>query len=42
MADDTPPSSASDKDNKEHQPPKGATNTVSWADDAGHHAEVAS
>jgi carboxypeptidase C (cathepsin A) len=40
MAVDTPPPSASDKDKKEHQPPKGATHKVGWTDDAGQAADV--
>jgi carboxypeptidase C (cathepsin A) len=40
MADEAPASSASDKDKKEHQPPKGATHKVAWTSDAGASAEV--
>src|SRR5262245_6203843 len=41
MAEDTPPSSTSDKDNKkEHQPPKGTTGKIAWTDDAGHIADI--
>src|SRR5262249_51625949 len=40
MADDTPPSSASDKSEKEHKPPKGATHKVAWTSDAGDTAEI--
>jgi carboxypeptidase C (cathepsin A) len=43
MADELPPSSASEKDkkdNKDHQPPKGATHRVTWTGDDGRTAEV--
>jgi carboxypeptidase C (cathepsin A) len=41
MADETAPSSPSDKDRKtEHQPPKGATHRVAWTNDAGVAADV--
>ena len=41
MADDTPPSSAADKDSKkEHQPPKGAIGRIAWTDDAGRVADI--
>src|SRR5215468_9140194 len=40
MADEAPAASASDKDGKEHQPPKGATHRVAWTSDAGASAEI--
>ena len=40
MADEIPTCSAPDKDKKEHQPPKGATCTVTWTNDAGHDAGI--
>jgi pimeloyl-ACP methyl ester carboxylesterase len=40
MADAAPSPSASDKDKKEHQPPKGATQKVVWTNDAGQAADV--
>src|SRR5262245_20142172 len=40
MADVAPPPSASDKDKKEHQPPKGATHKLTWTSDAGQDADV--
>src|SRR5262249_6265937 len=40
MADDTPIPAASDKDKKEHQPPKGATHKLTWTSDTGRDADV--
>src|SRR5215475_643498 len=41
MADEaSKASSPSDKDKKEHQPPKGATHKVTWTSDAGAAAQV--
>ena len=40
MVDETPTTSTSDKDRKEHQPPKGATRKVVWTSDAGHDADI--
>jgi carboxypeptidase C (cathepsin A) len=40
MVDETPTTSKSDKDRKEHQPPKGATRKVVWTSDAGHDADI--
>src|SRR5262245_12730641 len=40
MADEAPTPSALEKEKKERQPPKGATNKVAWAGDAGCAADV--
>ncbi len=40
MTDELPTPSASDKDKKEHQPPKGAAHKVAWKSDAGDHADI--
>jgi carboxypeptidase C (cathepsin A) len=40
MADADPAPPSSDKEKKEHQPPKGATHKVVWVDDAGRAADV--
>ena len=40
MADEAQSTSASDKDKKEHQPPKGATRKVTWTSAAGHDADI--
>src|SRR5262245_1726358 len=40
MADEAPTTAASDKDKKKHQPPKGATHTVTWTSDAGDDADI--
>jgi carboxypeptidase C (cathepsin A) len=40
MADQIANASASDKDKKEHRPPKGATHKVAWTSDAGELAHV--
>ncbi len=40
MADEAPSPSASDKDKKEHQPPKGATHTLAWTSVAGDAADI--
>jgi carboxypeptidase C (cathepsin A) len=40
MADEAPTASASDKDKKEHQPPKGATHNFTWTSDTGRAGKV--
>ena len=40
MTDELPTPSASDKDKKEHQPPKGAAHKVAWKSDTGDHADI--
>jgi carboxypeptidase C (cathepsin A) len=40
MADETPTPSGSDKDKKQHHPPKGATRKVTWTSDAGDDTDI--
>src|SRR5262245_33902072 len=40
MVDEASTPSASDKDKKAHQPPKGARRNLTWTSDAGHDADI--
>jgi carboxypeptidase C (cathepsin A) len=40
MSDEAPIASTSDKDKKEHQPPKGVTRKITWTSEAGHDADI--